>query len=38
MEYIYKLFQYLNLTSTNKEIKQFKKPDGYKNINTSGTK
>jgi hypothetical protein len=38
MEYIYKLFQYLNLTSPSKEIKQFKKPTGYKNINTSATK
>mgnify|MGYP006075355155 FL=1 len=38
MEYINKLFKYLNLTSPSKEIKQFKKPDGYKNINTSATK
>ena len=38
MEYINKLFKYLNLTSTSKEIKQFKKPAGYKNINASSTK
>lgn len=38
MEYVNKLFKYLNLTSPSKEIKQFKKPDGYKNINASSTK
>lgn len=38
MEYINNLFKYINLTSTSKEIKQFKKPDGYKNINANSIK
>ena len=35
MDYLYKLLEILNLKKTNCEDNNFKKPSGYKNINTN---
>jgi hypothetical protein len=38
MDYIYKILNNLSLLTKTRELVEFKKPDGYKNINTNSIK
>ena len=38
METLYKLINTLKVSVLGEEIKEFKKPDGYKNVNSSSIK